>query len=520
MPSANAPLTKQALAGFKWSTLSTIVQGVCQFAIFTTLAHLLGPAEFGIVGMATIFTNFIERVGFLGIGQALVQREHLTEAHVRCGFVLCLLFGALFFAVLYLLAPWLSVFFDEPRLSAVLRVISLSFVLACIAEVPMSLLQRELKFKKLLVVTNAGYLIGNGVFGITLALLGFGYWSLVVAIVVGRIARLIIAFNMCPQRISLDFTRRDVADLLHVGTGFSLGRMTNYVALVGDNFVTGKILGAQALGLYSRAYQLMTAPATYFGQILERVFFAALSQRQSEREKVAKYFLYGMELCLIVSVTGGVLLFAAAPEVVIVLFGRQWLEAVPAVQILAFGVIARNCYKNSDTVIRALGAVYRLAVRQTIYAVAVVLGAIAGSRWGIEGIAIAVMVAVYLNYLIVSVLCLRLLDMSWAVFLWAHVPALVLGACQFAVVLPLLAVCRQHGVAPFLTLVAVCGALGIVSLFGLLVCPKSLRPRVFVWLGRNLPFEKLGRIGRFARQSLLRDAAEPSPAGQGAEQHA
>ena len=497
-------LTKQTLSGFKWSSLSTILQGVLQLTIFTTLAHLLGPREFGIVGMAAIFTNFIERVGCLGVGQALVQREKLTEAHIRCAFVLSLSFGLSLFAIFYFAAPFIASFFEERELVTVLRCVAFSFLFASAAEVSISLLQRQMKFKRLLVVTNFAYLIGNGVVGITLAYLGYGYWALVAAIVVARFIRMFSALLAVPQKLSLDFSRQEVKDLLKIGIGFSLGRMSNYWALVGDNFVAGKVLGAASLGLYSRAYQLMTAPATYFGQVLEKVLFAALSQRQSDKAKVARYYIYGIELCSLASISGATLLTLAAPEIISVFFGRQWLGAVDTVQILAFGVYFRTCYKNSDTVIRALGAVYRLASQQMLYAVLVIGGSIVGSKWGIEGIAWAVLFAVFSNYMMLSIFCMRQLSLSLKDFIRAHLSTIWVACWQFLVLSLTMNYLRTLPLGSAANLLFACLIDGLITLLAIASCPRGIVPTVFPWLSRNLNLSRFGLPGRVVLRVLDR----------------
>lgn len=454
--------------------------------------------------MATLLTGFIERVGFIGVGQAIVQREKLTEAHIHCGHVICLAVGVLLFGAFYAASPAVAVFFEEPELVPVLRWVSMSFVIACIAEVPLSILQREMRFKELMAINNASFLIGNGVIGVTLAFTGFGYWSLVAATVAQRAVRLVLVYRSRPQSISIDFSMKEVKDLLHIGFGFSLGRLTSYWALVGDEFVTGKLLGASALGLYSRAYQLMTAPAVYFGQILEKVLFAALSQRQSEPKKIARFFLYGIELCSLVSISGAVMLAIAAPEIITILFGKQWLGAVPSVQILSCGVFFRTCYKNSDTVIRAMGAVYKLAFRQTLYAVVVIGGAAIGSRWGVEGVSYAVLFAVFLNYAVLSILCIRLLEMSVRPFVVAHYPALWVGTWQLVSVALLFNFARTHQWNNLLSLIVGGGIEGFVTLVALWFAPKLFTPKVFPWMAENIPLGRLGKYKKLATSFLVR----------------
>ena len=228
------------------------------------------------------------------------------------------------------------------------------------------------------------------------------------------------------------FSPSELKDLLTFGGGFTLARIFNFTALQGDNFVVGRFLGVDALGLYSRAYQLMTLPATCFAQVLDKVMFPAMAEIQTEKGRLRKVYLRGVEITSMIALPTSVLMFLAAPEIIGTLFGSKWLDAVPVLQILAFGVLFRTAYKVSDSLSRSLGAVYRRAWRQGIYASMVVAGTILGSIWGLSGIGVAVVLSVFINYLLMAHLSLKLLQVSWMTFVYSHFPSVWVSGC-FAV---------------------------------------------------------------------------------------
>ena len=127
-------------------------------------------------------------------------------------------------------------------------------------------------------------------------------------------------------------------------------------------------------------------------------------------------------------------------------------------------------------------------------------GSIVGSRWGIEGVAVAVLLAVFLNYAVLSYLCVRLLSIPFREFGRAHLPALWLGAWQLAVLCLALSFCREAGWRALLSLAASGGAMGLMSLAALYWAPGACRPKVFIWMARNLELQRFGAAGAWSRR--------------------
>jgi PST family polysaccharide transporter len=415
-----------------------------------------------------------------------VQRSDLEDRHLRVGFTLSVLFGVAAAAVVIIVAPLVADFFRMDGLAPIIRVMSLLFLLQGPAIVAESLLQRELHFRWLAIIDVVTFAIGYGVVGILLAFLGLGVWALVLAQLVQVLLKTASLLVVRPHPKSPSLERGAVEDLLYFGGGFTAARIGNYLAVQGDNLVVGRMLGAEALGIYGRAYQLMAAPAMAFGQILDKVLFPAMAKVQHDAARLAAAYRTGVALIalVILPITGVV--FLLAPEVVRVVLGERWMAVVEPLQIFTLGMLFRTSYKMSDTLARATGAIYRRAWRQIIYAVLVIGGAWIGAGGGVRGVALGVLGALGVNFLLMAHLSLKLASLSWRSFGMAHAPSLALAAVLTAGVWALRTVLKGHGVPPLALLITA----GVLVLGGIVLLLKYL-PRFFLgqeglWMLRKL----------------------------------
>jgi O-antigen/teichoic acid export membrane protein len=485
---AGKRLTDQTIVGMGWTSLAMGGQAVLQLAAVILLARLLQPSDFGIFTASMVIAGFCTIFSELGVGPAIVQRPNLEPRHIRVGFTLSVLLSFATGALVWTAAPAIAGFFQMPELTAVVRVMALAFPMQGVSVVAMSLAQRELRFRWLASVDASAFALGFVVTAPLLTLIGLGIWALVGAYMTQQAVRMIVlTLGQRHQRwplLELDALR----DLLYFGAGFTLARIGNYVAGQGDNLVVGRMLGAQSLGLYGHAYQLMAAPAMLFGQILDRVLFPAMARVQLEPVRLARAYRTGISFCALVMLPSGILIAILATEIVGVLLGPAWAGVAEPLRILAFGMLFRTSYKLSDTIARATGAVYARAWRQAVFAAAIIVSCAIGQVWGLVGVAFGVVTALALNFALMAHLSLRLTGMTWRGFGRAHLPGLVLGAFVAVCATVAAAWLRQHEVAPILVL------LGTSSIAGILTLP-------LLWLG--MPFF-LGPEGPQVTQALSR----------------
>jgi PST family polysaccharide transporter len=421
-------LAKRSLAGMLWTALSMGALAISEALALVVLARLLSPNEFGLYAAALVVIKFTVIFEGLGLGPAIVQRPSIEERHLRVGFTLSLLLSFLTAGTIWLIAPVIAAFLRLAELAPVVRGASVVFICYCLSMVAQAMAQRALRFRWLAGIDACAFAIGFVVIGPLLAWYSFGVWALVGALVTQHFTRtvLLLIGQPHPKRPLLE--RKAIADLLFFGGGFTLARVCNFLAGQVDKLIVGRFLGAQALGLYALASQLMTAPAVIFGQILDRVLFPTMALVQQEQSRLARAYRSGVAACALFTMPAGVILAIIAPELVFVLLGNGWEGVVVPFQILALGMFFRTSYKLSDTIARATGAVYARAWRQAVFAIAIAVGSLIGQLWGLPGVVLGVIAGVATNYFFMAQLSLVLTGMSWSDFARAHAPGMVLAS--------------------------------------------------------------------------------------------
>jgi PST family polysaccharide transporter len=468
-------LAERTVAGVLWTSLAMGAQAVLQLVALLVLARLLSPVEFGVFAAALVVAGFSSIFAELGVGPAMVQRPTLEERHQRVGFTLSLLLGLAVAGLVWTAAPVIGRFFHLPELAPVVRAMCIVFACQGVAMAAQALAQRELRFRWLAGVDAGAFAAGFVVVGPVLAWHGMGVWSLVGAYLTQHVARMLVllAGQPHPKRPLLE--PRAIRELLYFGGGFTLARIGNYLAGQGDNLVVGRWLGAQSLGLYAYAHQLMTAPAQLLGQVLDRVLFPTMALVQLEPARLARAYRSGIAVCALVVLPASVVLATVATEVVLVLLGPAWSGATDPLRILMLGMLFRTSYKLSDSVARATGAVYARAWRQAVFACAIVIGSLIGQLWGLQGVAIGVVAAITVNFVMMAQLSLRLTSMRWREFGAAHLPGITLAATLGTIAWLLGGGLREQQMAPQVTLFVVAF---VTSVSGLLLC--RLVPTLFL----------------------------------------
>jgi PST family polysaccharide transporter len=228
------------------------------------------------------------------------------------------------------------------------------------------------------------------------------------------------------------FSLSEARQLLGFGVGQSLFNLANYAAHNGDYFVVGRQLGATALGLYSRAYQLLTMPMYQFTSVISSVLFPVYSLIQDESERLKRAYLASLFLSAIIVAPILACLGVAAPEIMAGVFGPEWIGAATPLQILCVGGLFQSMYGSGDSLARAKGAVYLKFACHSVYAACVFSCSYIGSRWGINGVAVGVVVAITVIYLLMAWLTTRLVGASWKEYFLCQAPGAILGVVAAA----------------------------------------------------------------------------------------
>ncbi|WP_034389017.1 lipopolysaccharide biosynthesis protein [Deinococcus sp. YIM 77859] len=330
-------LKSRTVHAIKWSYVSLGIGTALQLVFAAVLSRLLTPEAFGVVALAFMLQRVGQFVGDLGIGQAIVQKPELTETDIRAGFTSSLLLGALVTVIAWCLAPLAGRFYDLPELVPVFRVYAGAYLLNALIVLSSSLLRRSLRFRPLVTAELTSYILGHGVIGLGTAYLGFGALSVALSALAQAIIQTVFLYAATRHSLRLTLRREAYRPLYAFGTRVTVVNFLEFLSANLDTLLLGRLYSPTALGLYSRSYNTVSGPALNFAGSLTRVLAPSFSAVQTEPERLRRAYHSALLALMLVMgcVSGGIVV--AAPEIVRVLLGPQFLEAVPLLRI--FGLL-------------------------------------------------------------------------------------------------------------------------------------------------------------------------------------
>jgi O-antigen/teichoic acid export membrane protein len=475
-------ITNRTIKGIFWVFLGTVVQGIVQVLALVVLSRLVLPREFGLANAAVIVIGVSTLFSQIGIGPAIVQRPNLEERHIRTGFSVSLLLGLLLTTLTIFFAPMIASLMRMADLTLILQVTAPLFVVQSFFVIPNSILSRNMHFRIQTIVQIVSYAFGYGLVGIILALLKWGVWALVAAQMGQALLGSILTSIFQPYSKKLQIDKQSFKELFYFGGGFTIARIGNYFAGNVDNLVVGRWLGESALGMYSRAFQLIVMPANLFGQVLDTVLFPAMSAVQDSKSRLTSAFRRGVLFITVVVLPISVLSVILAPEIIRIVLGKNWENAIAPFQILSISILFRTSYKMSDSLARATGAVYDRAWRQILFALFVFAGAWIGTQWGLAGVATGVLLATCLNYLFMAHLSLKLISMSWKDFFKDQIPSFGFAVFSSLTIWGVVVWMRAFSASSILVVLTSMLLMGILMGLGLWIKPNFFLGADGLWV--------------------------------------
>jgi PST family polysaccharide transporter len=352
------------------------------------IARLLTPADYGIVGMAVVYSGLIEMISDFGLGAAIVQRRDLGPARIAQLGGVALGLGVFLFTASVLLATPIAWFYGEPAVTPIIMVLAVNFVLAGIQLVPQSLLVRDLRFRQLAWV-HAAEALSLTACSLTLAVLGAGYWALVVGLVTSKVTGMVFALGFRRHAIAWPFPLRHIASEITFGWQFMVSNIAWYLYNNADFAIVGRVLGKVVLGAYTIAWSLASVPVERVSALLGNVFRGIFSAVQHDRVALARYLCILTEGLAIVTFPAAVGLSLVADDCVRLLLGEKWLAAVEPLRLLALYAAVRSVSTLFAPLLVATGH-NRLSMQFNLLAAAVMpVLFLLGTRWGMVGVAVA-----------------------------------------------------------------------------------------------------------------------------------
>ncbi len=355
------------------------------------VARLLVPSDFGVVAMASSVMAAVELLSSFGFDVALIQRQRAGRDQFDTAWTLNLLFAVACAGTLAVAAYPAAQFYSEPRLQGVILALAVGTLVQGFENVGVVAFRKELTFGKEFRFLLIKKLVGFSV-TVAMAFALRSYWALVVGMVTGRILGVAISYIAHPYRPR--FSLRARPELLQLSKWLLLNNILFFFNHRISDFIIGRLSGAHALGLFTVSYEISNLPSTELVAPINRATLPGYAQLSSDLQRLREAFLgvLGMVATLVLPASIGVA--AVADLLVPVIFGEQWSEAVPLIQILAVFGGLHATQTNAGPALMALGKPRALAALASVHlSMLVVLLVILTARYGVLGAAWAVLLA-------------------------------------------------------------------------------------------------------------------------------
>lgn len=393
---STADLAAKVKYGIKWQAIISLASQGLYLINGIVLARILGPKEFGIYSMAQIVSAFVWMFWNLGMDSALIQKKDIDDRHLHTAFIINIIMGFSVFFAIWFLAPAIAVFFKEPAVTILVRIIAFTFIIYAFDRVPSALLGRNLKFKEAAFPEFLNAIIYPLV-AIPLALLGFGAKSFAWGVLAGtagmsitRYYWLFRYFKWRPRRLMLDL--KCAKDLFRFGIFMTLSGILNFFFKNLQRIVTGKYLGAEDLGYLNKAANLTYLPISKVYSVIVGILFPTFSRLQGNLKKTRDWFRK-MNFFNYVLITPALMFFIFFPDIFIgFVFGNKWLPSSTLLSIISvFSLIGLSSIYLTN-IINANGFSYATFYINLIRFFLFIILLFVGIKYGLLGIVIALFI--------------------------------------------------------------------------------------------------------------------------------
>lgn len=329
-----ASIKEATLHGIKWTALGNISNTIVGFILGIILARLLTPSDYGVVGMVAIFFSISGVFIDSGFTTALIQKKEVTEADKSTMFIFNVGMSVLFFVILFFAAPFISDFVRMPILKDILRIMATTIVIGAFANVQGSLLNRELNFRFLSIVSFSTYL-SSGIIAVILAYKGWGPWSLVIQNVITRLVTTVIFWVHSKWKPKLIFSKKSFKSMFSFGSNLAINSLIDNIYDKGTGFLIGKFYSPAKLGYYTKGQGTASLPTDFITSIINKVFFPVMSKLQEDDDRLIHVYRKYMQILSLVIFFFMFMLIALGKPLIEFLYSSKWLPAVIFLQIWA-----------------------------------------------------------------------------------------------------------------------------------------------------------------------------------------
>jgi O-antigen/teichoic acid export membrane protein len=378
-------LRKTAVSGLKWTLVERFsLQGI-SFIASIVLARLLQPAEFGLIGMITIFITLGQTLMDAGLTSSLIRTHNPDKLDYSTVFVANLVFSSVIYCLIFLSAPFIARFYNQPLLTSIIRTLCLVIMIRAVTSIQYTHLVKSMAFRKLMMTQLPANLAGVAA-GISMAYQGYGVWSLVFMQLISGIFGGVFLWISSRWRPSLLFSSERFRHHVKYGMHLAGSGILNTVFDNIYNVVIGRFYNATQLGYYTRSLTLQQLPVTNVAAAVDKVAFPLFASIQNDNEKLRSAYRQLMQQIIFWIAPALIGMAVLARPLFGLLFTDKWLPAVPYFQILAVAGILYPIHAYNLDILKVKGRSDLFFKIEVIKKIIIGAGVLVSISFGIYGL--------------------------------------------------------------------------------------------------------------------------------------
>ena len=325
-------IKQKAIRGILWKFLEKISTQCISIVVQIILARLLLPEDYGMIGYLMVFINISEVFLAQGFTTSLIQKKNADQLDFSTVFFANLVMSVLIYAVFFIIAPYVAIFYDEPKLTELMRVLSFMVIIGSFSAVHNAALSKQLEFKKSF-LRGLANTVAYGIFGICFACLGFGVWALVYAKLIGAVVGAIVLWITVKWKPTFTFSFSRLNSLFRFSSRVLGTNLLNTIFNNINPLIIGKFYSSAALGQYQRGQNIPQTIMTAIDGSMSEVMYPTFSEMQDKIESVKSALRRSMKLSMYLVLPMLFGLLVIAKPLTLVLLTEKWLPSVPYMQI-------------------------------------------------------------------------------------------------------------------------------------------------------------------------------------------
>lgn len=329
---AENTLRRKVLTGMFWRFGERICAQLVTFVVSIVLARILDPSHYGIISMITIFITIANVFVTDSFGKALVQKKDANSADFSSVFYFNILFSWIVYAVVYVIAPYIASFYNEPLLTPTMRVLALQLPLAGVNSVQQAYVSKNMLFKRFFWSTLIGTVV-SGFVGIGMAVAGLGVWALVGQSLTNSVMDTVVLWFTVRWRPTREWSWKKLTELLSFGWKMLLTSLVNSLYDNLRSFIIGKSYTSADLAFYTKGIHYPSLVITTVNTSIGSVLFPAMSKLQDDKDRLKRSVRKSISVSTFVIFPLMALLAAVAPNLISWMLTDKWLPCVPFLQI-------------------------------------------------------------------------------------------------------------------------------------------------------------------------------------------